>query len=248
MATNTSFFSRRNRWILTFLTQMVIYGYMIGTAIKGNKKGASGDEIAMARWLNPNANGYRKKMGDPNSPSLWDLSDWKEWIMITAVIATFGILFYLFRRDEGDDPMWLSIFKTFILWSHTGTVLLLIPINDFHRRFLYNFRVVLARIVEEPAKELFLAFVFIVLFPLPGAEDVTTSERYTWLAIKVGIFYMFQSVMLGSPTYKIESPDDNKLIGISKKESKYYAIILAVIIGTIIIEKYTFQAIEGKKT
>lgn len=242
MVKTSSFFSRRNRWILTLMAQLVIYFYIGVGAAKGNKPGVSEENRAMALWLNPGAYGYREKLGDPNSPSLWDPTDWKEWVLLTAVFVTFGITFYLFRRDEGDDPIWLTLVKTFIVWSHTGLLLLLLPINKFHKRFLYNFRVALARVVEEPAKELFLAFVFIVLFPLPGAEDSTIAERYTWLAIKMGIFYIFQSVMLGAPTYRVEPPNKEKAVGMSGKEARYYALIIIVTLVAILIEKFIAQS------
>lgn len=238
---NVSFFNRRSRWVLTVIAQLLIYTYVGFGVAKGTHKDASEENKAMAYWLNPHAYGYRKILGDPNSPSLWDPSDWKEWILLTAVIATFGITFYLFRRDEGNDPMWLSIIKTFVVWSHSGLLLMLLPINKFHKRFLYNFRVVAARVLEQPAKELFLAFAFIVLFPLPGAENSTISERYTWLAIKLGIFYVFQSILLGPPNYQVPPPNKAKILPLTRTDVINYGLIIGMTVVAIVINKIIIQ-------
>ena len=237
----TSFFSTRNRWILTLVATILIYFYLFLGASQGNKKGASEENKATALWLNPAAHGYNKVIGNPHTPHLWNPKDPKEWILIGVILMFLPINYFFFRKREPQDPHWLTMIKSFVVWANFAVLILLIPINPFHRRFLYNFKVVLAQILKEPAKELFLAFVFIVLVPLPGGENPSVSDRYLWLAIKMGIFYIFQSLILGSPTYKISPPNQEKVIYMTKKQARYYALIIIGTITAVVIEKYAFQ-------
>jgi hypothetical protein len=245
MDKKTTFFSRRNRWILMFAATIVIYFYLALGAYQGMNKNATAENKAAAVWLNPKANGYRKTLGDKSTPSLWDPKDPKEWVLLTITASLLPIIYYLMRKEKPEDSRWFTLMKAFTIWSNTALILLLLPINPFHKRFLYNFKVFLARVLEEPAKELFLAFVFIVLLPLPGAEKSTVAQRFTWLAIKMGLFYFVQTLLLGAPKYTLLPPDQEKSVYLTKKQAGYYGAIIAATVVAIVIEKYTAQKIEA---
>jgi hypothetical protein len=207
-------------------------------ASQGLKKGASPENKATALLLNPKAHGYNKIIGDPNSPTLWNPKDPREWVLLTLVFSIGPLFFFFFRKKEPHDPIWLTIVKSATVWIVLSLPVILIPINPFHRRMLYNFKVFLARIVEQPAKELFMAFLFIVLFPLPGGEKSTASIRLVWLAMKLGIFYILQNLLLGAPKYIIDPPEKEKILYVSKSGVVYYSLIIIGIILIIVGEKY----------
>ena len=234
-----SLVNNRTRWILTLVSLIFTYLYMIIGSVYGNKKNASEENKSLALLLNPKAHGYNKIIKDPNSPSLWNSRDPKEWILLTIILILFPLFFFLFKRQDPKDPIWLLIVKTTVSWLFVSFPLLLLPINPFHKRILYNFKVVLARVVEQPAKELFMAFIFIVLFPLPGGENKTVATRLVWMAMKLGIFYIFQNLLLGAPKYDInKDPDKEKIIYTNKTATGYYIALILGIILIVIFEKY----------
>jgi len=240
----TSFFSRENRWLLTLFAQVFIYLYVFYGAWTGTSKNASDENKQAAYWLNPKAYGYRKIRGDAKAPSLWDSSDPKEWILLAIVFALLPITYYLLRKYDPKSPHWLTAVMAFITWTHSGLLLLLLPINPFHKRFLYNFKAFAVEILNEPAKELFYAFAFIVLFPLPGSENATVNDRYTWLGVKMGLFYFFQTLLLGAPNYKLGSPDTEPAIFMSKKQAGWYGAIIILTLGLIVAERFTVKEIS----
>ena len=116
-------------------------------------------------------------------------------------------------------------------------LLFFIPVNNFHRRLLYNARCTIAQVCNDPLKELWLAFLFIVLLPLPGSSSHT--ERISWMALKLGIFYVIQNFLLGSPNYKIESVLENNSLPDSDTNSQLlgYGILFLIIILLVIKDK-----------
>ena len=111
-----SLVNNRTRWILTLVSLIFTYLYMIIGSVYGNKKNASEENKSLALLLNPKAHGYNKIIKDPNSPSLWNSRDPKEWILLTIILILFPLFFFLFKRQDPKDPIWLLIVKTTVSW------------------------------------------------------------------------------------------------------------------------------------
>jgi hypothetical protein len=92
------------------------------------------------------------------------------------------------------------------------------------------------------------AFVFIVLLPLPkiGGKAPTWSTKMQWLALKVGIFYVFQSLFLGKPNYQVEPPEDEKALPLTNEEFSLYGIIALVAIVLVVWDIYKTGGKVGK--
>ena len=74
---------------------------------------------------------------------------------------------------------------------------------------------------------------------MPGGENTTVATRLVWMAMKLGIFYIFQNLLLGAPKYDInKDPDKEKIIYTNKTATGYYIALILGIILIVIFEKY----------
>lgn len=213
------------RWVILFLFVLASYAYVFYQAFLGPTSDEESKQ--MAYLFNPSAGGYRVIRGDMSSPSLFEWDKWEYWLLSVAGIMTV-VLFYKFVwQNEKNTPWYIRSIEFILAWSHSVIVLFFLPVNKFHTRMLYNLRSVTAAVCNDALKELWLAFLFIVLLPLPGSRS--HSERITWMALKLGIFYIVQNILLGSPNYKTEPYTDNKILPESGSEMLGYGIFLAVV-------------------
>lgn len=226
------------RWVILFVAVLLSYAYIFYTAYnyKSNPDNIS-EKSETALFLNPSLGGYNKVRGDPNSPPLfkWDTS---EIILVSAVsIITLFLFWYIINKSEPDTPLYVKIIQFIFTWTHIVILLFFIPVNNFHRRILYNARSTLAQICNDPLKELWLAFLFIVLLPLPGSSSHT--ERISWMALKLGIFYIIQNLLLGPPNYKIESVIKNNSLPDSDTKTQLlgYGILFIIIILLVVKDR-----------
>jgi hypothetical protein len=221
------------RWYIMFFVVLATYFWLWYTGYKGiNSDNEESKETAL--FLNPAAGGYNKVRGDLNSPSLFNISDPIEKAIL-GIIGGSGLLFliYFIYYRHGENLL-LTFMKWFIFWSHFALgVFIFAPLiglqNPFHVRVLYNTRSLLAAIVNNPGKELYLAFIFIVIMPLPSTQKTTFRQRMTWLFLKLGLFFAFQTFLLGGPKYTIEPESDKNLLPDTRNEAYAVAIGVAIL-------------------
>jgi hypothetical protein len=222
------------RWIILFIAVMLTYIYMLYISFMSkNSPSDSQQQRDTALLFNSSLGGYNKIRGDPNSESLfkWDSAELS--LMSLVVVATI-FLYWKIVVKQTDEKFFIKILRFILIWIHIVILLLLIPVNDFHKRILYNFRCVLVTVCNEPLQELWLAFLFIVLLPFPGSTSY--KQRLVWLSIKLGMFYIFQNFLLGSPNYSIEPPDQNKTLPNSTLEYIGYSAFILIVIVLVVRE------------
>jgi hypothetical protein len=133
------------------------------------------------------------------------------------VVILSGVLFKKFvLENEPKTPWYVRGIQFLMAWTNSVILLFFLPMNDFHRRMLYNLRAVGVAICNDAMKELWMAFLFIVVLPLPGSQSPT--DRMSWMALKLGVFYIGQNILLGSPNYALEPYTENKTIPETGKE------------------------------
>ena len=217
------FLSDEKRWYILFVSIVLSYFYILYNSFYGSE---TEENLQFSYFLNPNKGGYRETRGDLTSPSLFKW-DYKEIILLVVMAL---ISFFLFYKLKQNNHSWFMFFiQVFIFWFHSVAFLFFIPINDFHKRVLYNTRATMISVVNDPLKELFIAFVFIVLLPLPGARNTLYSERMSWLAVKMGVFYIIQNILLGPPRYEIEPSSEGKIIPEKTKDLIGYGVFLIIL-------------------
>lgn len=234
------FFSNENvRWVILFLAVLGSYVYLAYQAFYADRSDEENRELAYL--FNPNAGGYRKVRGDMNSKSLFEWNAWE--ISIIVFVGVFTIyLFYKFYKME-DYPFYIRVIQFILAWTHSVLLIFFLPVNPFHQRIWYNLRSVTATVCNHSLKELWLAFIFIVLLPLPGSTSHT--ERMTWLSLKLGAFYVIQNFMLGDPNYKVEPYTENKILPESKSDWIGYGILGGIIILMLLKEKLTNKSVTS---
>jgi hypothetical protein len=230
--------SQRIRWYIFLGATLVMYVFMFYEAHSSEK---TPENMEAAMWLNPSVGGYRVNRGDVNSPSLYNFTD--PWEIVTNVgilIITIACALWVYRVYKARSPnLGTEVVQIFILWIHLVLLVYLLPVNPFHERFLYNMRSYAATVVDRPSYELLLAFIFIVLLPLPGVNpNASASKRLGWLAFKLGLFYMIQSVMLGPPHYSVESYNADKVWDVTTRDVIYYGIVIGLSIVVLVMHKF----------
>ena len=249
---NPDFDNNDVRWKALGLIMLLSYGYFIYSAYSGRKSSnPTPQEREFSYLLIPGADGYATKRGQPEGPSNPSLFKWN-WsqvlIFVVAVVITVAMVMWFIKDyKKGDDK--LVVFIMFaVLWVHTVILLFFLPINPFQKRILYNTRAAAVTVVNDPLKELVAAFVFIVLLPLPkiGGQVPTWSTKMQWLALKVGIFYVFQSLFLGKPNYQVEPPEDEKALPLNEQEFSMYGIIAVLAIVMLVWDIYKTSGQTGK--
>jgi hypothetical protein len=215
------------RWIILFVSVMITYIYILYVSYKFvDSPSASDHHKQTALLFNPSLGGYNKVRGDPNSISLFDLNPSECILFSIIIIATISLYWKIVVKQTG-EKFYIKIFQFILAWLHSVILLFLIPINNFHKRLLYNFRSFLATICNEPLQELWIAFLFIVVLPCPGSTS--HKERITWLAGKLAVFFVLQNFLLGSPNYSIEPVEDNTTLpGTTLDYVGYIAFVLIV--------------------
>lgn len=218
--------SDENRWIILFVFVLASYVYMFYQSYTSSRDDP--EKTQMAYLLNPNAGGYRVVRGDMSSPSLFKWDAWEYTMFATAGLLSL-VLFYKFVwQGDKNTPWYIRSIEFVLAWTHSVLLLFFLPVNDFHKRMLYNMRSVAATVCNDALKELWLAFLFIVLLPLPGSRS--HSERMTWMTLKLGVFYIAQNIMLGSPNYKVEPYTEGKILPESSSEMFGYAMFILLVI------------------
>lgn len=226
--------SQKFRWILFAVVTFVAYAFILYQSLIGNSDNASEDQKQAALWLNSEAGGYNEIRGDTSSPSLYSWSDPAEIAifvtLIISAIAFFGWAIWLWR-NAGENIRVTQIIMWFMLWTHVCLFLYMIPVNEFHKRFLYNARSYMASALSDSGKELFLAFIVIVLLPIPEANpNASFTTRMSWLMLKLGLFYIIQNILLGSPRYVVEDYQNEQISGVTNSDKIYYGITFAIIL------------------
>ena len=182
----------------------------------------------MAYLFNPSAGGYRVVRGDMTSPSLFVWDKWEYGLLGVVILMSVALFYKLVWQNEKSTPWYVRSIGFILAWTHSVIVLFFLPVNKFHIRMLYNLRAVIAAVSNDALKELWMAFLFIVLLPLPGSRS--HSERMTWMMLKLGGFYIVQTMLLGSPNYKIESYTEGKILPEDGAEMVGYGLFLAVVL------------------
>jgi hypothetical protein len=219
------FWTNDRRWILLFLVTLGTYVYLIYGAIVGTQPSATPEQRETAYLLNPEAYGYQAERGNARSKTLFEW-DTQEIILWTVVGLCTLLVVWKWWKSTWKSTLWYLVpLQILLVWAHTVILLFFLPVNSFHRRILYNTRSVLVQVCNDPLKELVLAFIFIVLIPLPGTQWISGGERLTWLALKLGLFYILQSILLGSPNYSIEPPDQARVVPVSAKNLEGYGVM-----------------------
>ncbi len=215
------------RWIILFISVMIIYIYMLYISYTFiDSPSASQHKKEAAMLFNPSLGGYNKVRGDPTSQSLFEWNP-SECIFFSIIIITTVSLYWKIVVKQTGDKFYIKVFQFILAWTLSLILLFLIPINNFHKRILYNFRSLLATICNEPLQQLWIAFLFIVVLPFPGSKS--NKQRITWLGVKLAVFFVLQSFLLGSPNYSIESYEDNNTApGTSLEYLGYVAFVLIV--------------------
>lgn len=214
------------RWIILFVSVLATYFYMFYISFTYNKDSASEEQTEHAMLFNPSVGGYNKIRGDPNSPSLFEWNPAEYCLLILVIISSIFLYWYIVIREK-NEKFYIKIFQFILAWTHTVIIILFIPVNDFHRRMLYNLRSVVASVCNEPLQELWIAFLLIVVVPLPGSTS--HKERISWLAVKLGIFYVLQNFLLGHPNYKVEPVEQNVILPDSGTDYIGYGILVLII-------------------
>ena len=219
------------RWIILFICVMLIYIYMLYISYTfTDSQSASKHRKEAAMLFNPSLGGYNKVRGDPSSQSLFEWNT-SECIFFSIIIIATLCLYWKIVVKQTGEKFYIKVFQFILAWTHSVILLFLIPINNFHKRILYNFRSLLATICNEPLQELWIAFLFIVVLPFPGSKS--HKERITWLGGKLAVFFVLQSFLLGSPNYSIESYEDNSTVPGTSLE--YLGYVTFVLIVTILV-------------
>jgi hypothetical protein len=228
-----NFLSNENvRWVILFLAVLGSYVYLGYQAFYANRNEEENRELAYL--FNPSAGGYREVRGDLNSKPLFEWNAWEISVIVVAGIISVFLLYSFYKKTE--YPLYIRVIQFILAWTHSVLLIFFLPVNPFHQRMWYNLRSVAASVCNNSLKELWLAFVFIVLLPLPGSTSHT--ERMTWLSLKLGVFYVVQNIMLGDPNYKIEPYTEHKILPESKSELIGYGILGAILLLMLIREKF----------
>ena len=242
--------NENHRWYVLFVFVLLSYVYIYVSASRApsdyQSSTAPSEEGEGALLLLPSRGGYRRVRGNPSTPSLleWTVSE----IMLLGgmVVFTVALAWYFLRlpSSAAGGLTWTSrVIEYILLWTHSVLLLLLLPINPFHTRILYNFRSWIAQICNDPLKELLMAFFFIVVLPLPGSTS--QAERLLWLSLKIGVFYIGQSFLLGSPNYTLEPETDHQALPESQSQLIGYAVLLGMV---LLIWAYSTFAPSSTKT
>lgn len=232
------------RWYILAICVILSYGYFFYVAYKGLH--SDNDENKQtAYFFLPQAGGYNVIRGDTSSPSLFEWN-WQEYVLITSIIFfTFGLMWYSWSvRNKRGDGLLVNFIQFVLLWFHSVAILFFLPVNAFHKRVLYNARAMLVQIVNQPERELFLTFLFVVLLPLPNARNSTYSDRMSWLSLKLGVFYVMQNVLLGNPNYHVEPYTENRILPESRSELLYYGFFVVLLF--IVYVGYQFHTPSRK--
>jgi hypothetical protein len=221
------------RWVLLFLAVVGSYGYMIYYSFTDvDKIPNPSEQREIALLFNPALGGYNQNRGDPNSPPLFKWTE-SEYIVVVSSILISIFLFWYVIINRPKELLYIRVIQYLLVISNLVVLIFFIPVNDFHRRMLYNLRSLMVTICNNSLEELWMAFLFIVVLPLPGSKS--SSERITWLGLKLGIFYMVQNFMLGSPNYEIEAPEKNVIL--PNTTSQYIGYGVFVVILSLLILK-----------
>jgi hypothetical protein len=222
------------RWVILFLAVVISYVYLFMSASSTPVFSPSEpippeklEATQTALFLYPSRGGYNVRRGDPSSPSLFRWDVWEVILLIMVVILS-GVLFKKFvLENEPKTPWYVRGIQFLMAWTNSVILLFFLPMNDFHRRMLYNLRAVGVAICNDAMKELWMAFLFIVVLPLPGSQSPT--DRMSWMALKLGVFYIGQNILLGSPNYALEPYTENKTIPETGKELVGYGLLFLVV-------------------
>lgn len=214
------------RWVILFLFVLASYAYLFYKSFVGTKSDEESQQ--MAYLFNPSAGGYRVVRGDMTSPSLFVWDKWEYGLLGVVILMSVALFYKLVWQNEKSTPWYVRSIGFILAWTHSVIVLFFLPVNKFHIRMLYNLRAVIAAVSNDALKELWMAFLFIVLLPLPGSRS--HSERMTWMMLKLGGFYIVQTMLLGSPNYKIESYTEGKILPEDGAEMVGYGLFLAVVL------------------
>jgi hypothetical protein len=222
------------RWVILFLCVFFSYLWLFyqSTTYFDTSSVTPSEHRETAMLLNPNVGGYNVDRGSLTSGSIfqWNAS---EYIVIAISILVTILLGWVvfFNPTDGMEKQsrYVQFLSFLIIWTHTVLLLIFIPVNAFHQRLLYNLRSLMAQICNNPMKELWIAFLFIVLVPIPGSRSHT--ERMWWMVVKLGIFYVVQNILLGSPNYQIElASADTKLPDTTTQYIGYGVLVLVVVL------------------
>jgi hypothetical protein len=224
------------RWVILFISVILTYVYLLyNTFTYKNTSTDVSEERETALMFNPSLGGYNEIRGDVNSKSLfkWDASECA--LLSIAILCSIFLYWVIVIKQNNDIPKYIKIIQFLIIWVHIMGLIMIIPVNRFHKRILYNCRSLMTQVCNNSLKELWLAFLFIVVLPLPGS--VSYNQRISWFALKLGIFYIIQNFLLGSPNYKIEDSSKDESIPETKSQIAGYAILFSVI-SLIVIKNY----------
>lgn len=228
----TNWFSDNVRWYVLFGVVILSYVWIVYEAFVLKPKKGENEASETAMLVNPAYHGYNTIRGEPESPDNPPLFECTqlEKLWMTGIVLVSIYLFYYFwtTGKQKNEPVAIRVIQFILAWFHSVLLLLFIPINPFHKRMLYNGRAVMAQICNDPLKEFLLAFVFIVLLPLPGLSGTSYTQKMEWLALKVGVFYIVQSVLLGSPNYTIEPASENRILPIGTKDFMGYVALFGL--------------------
>ena len=218
------------RWVILFLCVLTSYIMLFKTAYSTSVKipqSPPNEESETGLLLNPSLGGYATTRGDLNSPPLFTWNVAEISLCVVCGLSTLFLVWTMLIHPSSafnSLPIYVCVISFLLAWSHTVLLLFFIPVNPFHRRMLYNLRCWAAQVCNDSLKELWMAFIFIVLIPLPGSKSHT--ERLSWFALKLGIFYVIQNFLLGSPNYQIEPVQENKSIPDSPAELVGYGVFV----------------------
>lgn len=215
------------RWVILFICVIITYIYLLYISYQfTDSPSASDHKRQIAMLFNPSLGGYNKVRGDPSSPSLFEWSYSESIFFSIIIICTISLYWKIVIKQTG-EKFYIKVFQFILAWTHSVILLFLIPINNFHKRILYNFRSLLSTICNEPLQELWIAFLFIVVLPFPGSKS--HKERITWLGGKLAVFFVLQNFLLGSPNYSIEPAEENTTVpGNTLDYLGYTAFVLLV--------------------
>lgn len=221
------------RWVILFTCVFFSYLWLFyqSTTFVDTTSQTPSEHRETALLLNPNVGGYNTVRGNSMSTPLfqWNSSEITMVVIISIVTLLLGwVVFFKPLPKMEQQSRYVQILSFLVIWTHTVLILIFIPVNAFHQRLLYNLRSLMAQICNDPLKELWIAFLFIVLVPIPGSRSHT--ERMWWLIFKLGIFYIVQNILLGSPNYTIEAADENKSLPDTTNQFIGYGVLVFVLI------------------
>lgn len=229
-AVDTFFSSENVRWVILFISVLGSYAYLMYQAFYADRSDEENRELAFL--FNPSVGGYRKERGNMNSDALFEWNAWEISIIVFSGVITLYLFYKFYQMSE--YPFYIRVIQFILAWTHSVLLIFFLPVNPFHQRMLYNLRSVAASVCNNSLKELWMAFIFIVLLPLPGSTSHT--ERMTWLSLKLGAFYVIQNILLGDPNYKIEPYTDHKILPESRNELIGYGVLAAIVVVIFIKE------------